>query len=281
MVKDEGKYGFVNKKAEKITDIIFNNASSFVNEHTWVELDGKYGIINKKGEYVVEPIYEDTNHFYEGLSWVKQDGKYGCINEQGEIVIDFKYDSACGFSEGYAVVQSGDKFGYINKQGNIVIDCIYDNANPFNEGVATVVYEGKCGIINKNNDITFIEQKVDFKEVCKDGLIKIAMNTKWNYEDRYAYGFINKEGQMVIEPGEYTNINNFSDGYAVAEYSGYDVNYFYIDKSGERLEGDATRNGFKDACDFHDGAAIVQDYYGVSVIDIDGNYIYKGSGLES
>ncbi len=48
-----------------------------------IKQNGKWGFINKKGKLEIPCIYEYVNSFKEGLARVEQDGKRGYINTKG------------------------------------------------------------------------------------------------------------------------------------------------------------------------------------------------------
>ena len=55
--------------------------------------DGKYGFVNKKGDVVVDYQYEDaTEQNVDGYAAVKKDGKWGAIDENGNVVVEPCYD---------------------------------------------------------------------------------------------------------------------------------------------------------------------------------------------
>ena len=54
--------------------------------------NGKYGFINKKGNTVVEAIYDDATEQNEyGFSAIKKDGKWGAIDQFGKVVVEPTY----------------------------------------------------------------------------------------------------------------------------------------------------------------------------------------------
>ena len=55
---------------------------SFYDGLSCVKQNGKYGFIDKKGKVVVPFQFDDTAYsFSDGLAYVKQDGKYGFIDK--------------------------------------------------------------------------------------------------------------------------------------------------------------------------------------------------------
>jgi hypothetical protein len=103
-------------------------------------------------------------------------------------------DEITPFSEGLAAVRKGDTWGFINEEGTLVIDFRSDlhwnkNADTSKSDVSGVQYpifkEGRCLITKK----------------VEDGVP--------------LYGFIDTEGNTVIEP-QFLNVYPFKDDYTTA-----------------------------------------------------------------
>ncbi len=101
-------------------------------------------------------------------------------------------DEVAPFREGLAAVRKGNQWGFINKEGQLIIDF--------------------------RNDIVWNQEAVDARGVAgirypqfNDGLCIIS---KLDDEGIPRYGFINTEGETVIEP-EFVNITAFENGYAI------------------------------------------------------------------
>ena len=56
--------------------------------------NGKYGLINLKGEKITKAIYEDIQslEYKQGMLLVKKDNKLGVINLNGQKIINTEYD---------------------------------------------------------------------------------------------------------------------------------------------------------------------------------------------
>jgi len=103
-------------------------------------------------------------------------------------------DEVAPFSEGLAAVRKGDQWGFIDKTGNLVID--FRNDVVWNEDVDP-----------GRNDVKGIGYP-QFKE----GLCVVQ---KIGEEGIPIYGFMDKQGRVVIEP-DYMNVTNFNNGKALA-----------------------------------------------------------------
>ena len=80
-----------------------------------VKQDGKWGYIDKTGKIVINPQFDSATSFSKGLARVVIGDKWGYIDKTGKIVINPQFDSAASFCDGLARVVIGDKWGYIDK----------------------------------------------------------------------------------------------------------------------------------------------------------------------
>lgn len=56
--------------------------------------NGKYGLMNLRGEKITKAIYEDIQslEYKQGMLLVKKDNKLGVINLEGQKIINTEYD---------------------------------------------------------------------------------------------------------------------------------------------------------------------------------------------
>lgn len=86
-VDDQYKYYNFNFEEKENTDVLTDNTIFLIKQ------DGKYGFTNKKGEVVVDCIYDDaTEQNQYGFAGIKKDGLWGVVNSNGEIILEPKYN---------------------------------------------------------------------------------------------------------------------------------------------------------------------------------------------
>lgn len=115
----------------EITLLGWDNQFDFINGVALVSLDGKWGYINNKGVKITDIKYDDAYAFSEGLGRVNiggekkmkvngraTNGRFGFVDASGKEVIPIKYDSAFCFKNGVAKVKLNDEWFYIDKSGN-------------------------------------------------------------------------------------------------------------------------------------------------------------------
>lgn len=82
-------YKYYNLKGEEISNIeALKNNTIFLSKK-----DGKYGFVDKKGNAITEYIYDDaTEQNQYGYAAVKKDGLWGSIDKEGKEIIEPKYN---------------------------------------------------------------------------------------------------------------------------------------------------------------------------------------------
>ena len=86
-VNDEYKYYNLNGEETSNTEVLKNN-TIFLSKK-----DGKYGYVDKKGNAVTEYIYDDATEQNEyGFAAVKKNGLWGSIDKEGKEIIEPKYN---------------------------------------------------------------------------------------------------------------------------------------------------------------------------------------------
>lgn len=167
--------------------------------------NGKYTFIGQMNDMVMRA--------YDGTAW-----RY--IDNTGSVAIPGPYIGADDFAEGRAVVETDSGFGMIGLDGGFVLAPIYDDIEWDSiHNVAMVTKEGYSGLCGRNGEsITGLiyDQILSGNE----GLFPVKSNGR--------YGYISKDGVMVIKP-QYDNAFGFSNGVARVALINRE---FLIDKQG-------------------------------------------------
>ena len=195
-----------------------------------------------------------------------------------EWAIEPTFIRAGDFSEGLAHVRVGDDFyldrdnvGFIDTNGNIIIEPQFYWAHNFSEGLARVRIANHR-LINDRMDFSYVNYAfVDrssniiaatprFSEAkdFSEGLAAVLVDDRW--------GYIDKEGNMVIEPqfGSLLNpVGNFSNGLAAVRFVEGDglrttSHWGFIDRSGNIV----VELQYADAIGFSDGVGAVRSHEG-------------------
>lgn len=81
---------------------------------------GKWNYIDKHGQKISDVNFDYAWEFHEGMAAVEVKNKWGFINKSGDIVIPLQYDYVWDFRDGKALVQSDSRLVYINTSGNVI-----------------------------------------------------------------------------------------------------------------------------------------------------------------
>ena len=312
-VRQEGMCGFIDRNGDFVIEPQFTSVSSvnkkdekFRNGFAEVEVgDWEWepdvvrvasdvcGLINEKGEYIIEPEHsvDYSGEFLKnGITYIRIDDKYVLMNTEGQIVKELPYLEIWEFAEnGLAVIKTGDpddyetwKYGYINEDGEIIIEPQFDDARTFGEdGIAVVYINHEHG-----NDVKYINEKGEFlpENVYEkaEAKLEFAENGLAVIEKDGKYGYVNKAGEIVIEPkfdgaGKFakcgvakvwTDTRVYSE--ALDGYSSGSVEFGFIDESGEYI----FTPQFEEANAFDEyGMAKVKKYDKWGYINAEGQYV--------
>jgi uncharacterized protein YecT (DUF1311 family) len=259
----DNKYGYINTEGKIVIQPQFKYAEDFTIDGLAKVVrsgDDKRGFVDEKGNFV--DLTAVLNYYYgnfsNGLAWVESKlGGYGYINTEGKMVIEpYKFKKVGDFSKnGLARVSlENNKSGYINKKGDLVINGsggdFSDNGlartygsggiSPFAQEYVRVTTginlerSHNGGFFNEKGEMVINEENYVIEgDFSKNGLAKISVDKK--------YGFINSEGDIVIEP-KFEEAKDFSEnGLALVKvveqdkYGGRVEKYGYINSQGEMV----------------------------------------------
>lgn len=83
---DDGKWGYIDPEEPTMMALPDNyeEANCFYNGVAIVKENGKYGYINKKGEYIIKPAFDEATEFVNGVALVRKGSERFYINGLGE-----------------------------------------------------------------------------------------------------------------------------------------------------------------------------------------------------
>jgi hypothetical protein len=209
---------------------IYEYGGLFSNGYVGVGLDGKAGVINKNGDTVIDFIYDRTSCIFvnnRNIIIAAKGDKQGLIDITGEEIIGFDYNGIRYESEDVTswIVQLNNKWGVINTSGEVILSPEYNDIIRLGDSddFWAVQIDGSWGIINR--DGTYKHEPVlrmgEYYQVIDNNRIPVGINQKW--------GFIDSEGDMIIEP-RFEDTLGFSNGLAAVEVDG---KWGFINTEGE------------------------------------------------
>ena len=155
----------------------YNSIESISGEDIIIKTDNMYGIVDKGGAQKVASNYEYLNHAFANYYIAKKDGKYGVIDNTGNEAVEFKYVDMV-----------------YNATGNFIRADIDD--------IESVILDRNLdakitGIISEiNNSKEYIRVRDGEEKQNKD---IFNTNTLFLIKENGKYGYVNKDGKVIIE----------------------------------------------------------------------------------
>lgn len=224
---------------------------------------GKYALLSLNGETTsfenaafIGPFCDSIARINLGgrLEWSKTVGLDTILSDQSrdkfsnEIKLNYQY---C----------RGGKWGYIDINGKWLKPAEYESALDFDGDIARIKAKGKWGAVNKAFAVV-VEPKFDFIE----RLFSVGDRTLFAVgEDKTAYGFIDKKGEICIQP-HFAEVGQFSGGLVKIREG---QKWGYANLKGEVVIAPQ----YAAVGDFHEGMARVRDNRAWGYIDSLGNVV--------
>lgn len=211
-VKKEGKWGYINSKADIIIPIKYDEVGTFIGGIAPVWANKKCQYIKEDGSFLTDDLFESGGNFDNGVTIVSKDRKKYVLNDKGELT-PLRYNNigrTYDFYYGLCGIVSNGKLGYINTKGDLVIPFKYDEIPGLWEGFdkngyAKVIKNDHSGVIDRqgNEVIPCQYESVSRVDLSKN-LWKITKNGKT--------GIINVKTNKFIIPIECQEIYLFNEG---------------------------------------------------------------------
>ncbi|ADG94179.1 KWG Leptospira repeat protein [Arcobacter nitrofigilis DSM 7299] len=153
IVNYDNKYGIINDKNQFLLEPKYDYISKLYNDFFIVKENDKYGYVNKNFKVVQKPVYLDAKEFMDGVAFVQfPNNKWGCISNDMKVLLEGKYDEIFPVVNSYARTELNDKWGFINKKCEVIIEPKYDYVNNFYSKFTKVVLNKKVGYINEKGE---------------------------------------------------------------------------------------------------------------------------------
>ena len=244
IVKDEnGKYGVINYNKKTALECKYDQIENIFGNDTYVvKEDGTLKVVSADGDSYLEGKYSEIKDINGENVIVKSEEKYGVVTLSGEELIPAEYDDLTYTFSNYYIAKKNDKFGVINTAKEKVIDfnytsLVYRKAADFIEGAKN---KENSDLIDRNMEVkvTGIVSEVNIDK----GYIKVRVNNEYKYynfkfeekalkeilktntlfvkKENGKYGYVNKEGTVVVnfEYDDATEQNEY--GYAAVKKNG-------------------------------------------------------------
>jgi len=204
-VEEKLRWGFVDTLGKIVVPLKYDGVNFFSNGMAPVMLNERFGYVNSTGKEIVTTQYEKATVFDGGCGRIKMNNRWGLVNTSGKVIVQPHFEAISGFENGLAIYVMNGMYGYIDNRGKSLTDNSYEDGYMFYQGIALVKRSGKWGYIDTTGKY-LIKPKYLSAGAFVDN--RAIIRNKAN-----KFGFINIEGDVVIEP-VFDAVKNFSGGYA-------------------------------------------------------------------
>ena len=107
-----GKYILIDGDGNRVGSLEFEDATLFMGtQYAAVKINGKWQFINKDGNLISDKSYDGAKSFSNGLAAVCIDGRWGFVDESENVVIQPEFEGASYFTEkGSCFVQLNERW---------------------------------------------------------------------------------------------------------------------------------------------------------------------------
>lgn len=221
-VDKENKYGLVSYAGSQILENKYEKIEQIYGENYFViQENGKQKLINSGGEEIIKEGYDKITQINtDGIIFVKNN-KYGFMGFDGKVKITPEYEELEEINTGILKAKQNKKYGIIDLEKNErlafnYIDVYYENNAGFyvaedsnyNSSIIDSNFNVKLtGIISElNKDKGYMKLKTDqeykyynFKFEEKDVKEILSSNTLYVSKKDNKYGFVDKDGKVVVD----------------------------------------------------------------------------------
>lgn len=224
--------------------------------------DGKFYFADTNGNKKEVPMddqnVEELGNLGGGVAPAKINGKYGYVNSRFEPQSEFEWDGATAMQDGFAAVRRGEKWAVVNSSFELVTDYVYEDVKTDENGFFAV--SGRAFVKDANGFRMINGSGESIGEGVYEDAVLFASGEPAAVKKNGLWGFVNTDGEMVIEP-QYRNAGAFSEGLAPVETEN---GWGYITLENEMVIGPQ----FSGAKNFHKGLAPVEEESSWSVIEL-------------
>jgi hypothetical protein len=285
--KKNDKYGLANKTGrillKPVYDKIGQDDSDYNNDYISFEKNGRVGLLSSTGKIIFQPIYENISYFGSKdnpLFFVTPKGITGIADNNGRLLVTPRFEKYQIFNNlnlkgEFASVKEKGKWGIVDSMSKFLLKPEYEDIDYFVEGNLIEYKEkGKWGLKTFEGKVItppqfdsfgfpFPHDKIQHcfgditekkQENADDKLFPVSNNGK--------YGFINRQGELVILP-KYDYVYNFYQGLGYVSIRDNQAR----EKQGYKRDTYGVYDG-----NFHKDSS-AYDKWGV--IDTKGNWIIK------
>ncbi len=245
VIDENDKYGIIGIDKSVVLKCDYEEIKPVIGANLFVVKDnGKYIAINQEGQTILEDKFDDVEEINGDNIIARKDNKVGILDISGETKVKFEYEEIKIAGE-YYIAKKNDKYGIIDANGEEkiayeAIDINYYTSGKFfvvdyleNNNIQSKVidtnFETKLtGIVTEVNEakgyFRLYEESgykyYNFKFEEKSALSILTTNTLFLSKKNGKYGFIDKQGNVVVDYIYDDATEQNSSGYAGVKKDG-------------------------------------------------------------
>ena len=221
-VNEKKKYGLVSYAGSQILENKYEKIDSIYGENYFViEENKKQIVINSNGEKILEDGFDKISQINsDGVVFIK-DKKYGFMDYDQKVKVKSEYQELNEINTGILKAKKDNKYGLIDIEGNEKLESKYADIY-YDESAGFYVTEDKnynaqildtdlnvklSGILSElNKEKGYMKLKVgdeykyyNFKFEEKDVKEILSLNTLFVSKKDEKYGFVDKDGNVVVD----------------------------------------------------------------------------------
>lgn len=237
---DEGKAGIVSSLGETILEAKYDDITNVYGNDKYVVVQGgKQILVQKDGTELINQGYEEITEVLKNAEngiIFKNQNKYGIMKTTGETTITANYEELKEAKTGIYIAKQNGKYGIIDISNNPKVEFKYENIAYKEKADIYIAQDENYNdyIINNNFEIQQSGILVDYNE--EKGYIELRQNDEYKYynfqfeekqeKDFYSsntlflskkdgkYGFVDKDGNIVVDYIYDDAVNQNAYGYA-------------------------------------------------------------------
>lgn len=190
------KRGYIDNTGKVIASPSNDRVFEATDEGILVRNEGKYGWVNRKGIFTAHSIYKSLVPVEEDRLLLAQndDKKWGLISmEDGSEVAAMNYDGLTSLGNGFYSYKVKSDWGILSKDGTLITDPLYRGAAASGDGLIPVKDKNGWKYIDASGKeaITFKEEASDVTSF-RSGRAGVKIKGKW--------GIIDTTGRFLVKP---------------------------------------------------------------------------------
>ena len=243
-IDENDQYGLVSYTGTQILENSYENILPIYGENYFViEEDGTQKVINAAGDVIIEDGYDEISEIASSGVIFIQDNQYGLIGFDNEVKIEPSYDDLKEINTEYFVAQRDGKRGVIDITETVNIEFEYEDIyfsedanvyvaedSDYNSSIIDENFEVRLtGILNEINtqnryikirteDDEYKYYNYNFEEQNIQNVL--PNNTLYVSKQDGKYGFVDKDGNVVVDYIYDEALEQNSYGYSAIKLSG-------------------------------------------------------------